>query len=116
MRYSGSLDWLVSRPIAHRGLHDGNVAVMENSVPAALAAIAGGYAIECDVHLSRDRVPVIFHDATLDRLTGTPGRTDAATLDELRRLRLGNTEAGIPTVAEFLAANPGEVVVVINQD
>jgi glycerophosphoryl diester phosphodiesterase len=113
MRYSGSLDWLVSRPIAHRGLHDGNVAVMENSVPAALAAIAGGYAIECDVHLSRDRVPVIFHDATLDRLTGTPGRTDAATLDELRRLRLGNTGAGIPTVAEFLAAIDGAVPLVM---
>ena len=28
MRYSGSLDWLVSRPIAHRGLHDGNQAVV----------------------------------------------------------------------------------------
>ena len=113
MRYQGSLDWLVKQPIAHRGLHDGNVTVMENSIPAALAAIDGGYAIECDVHLTEDRVPVIFHDATLDRLAGTPGRTVETTLDALGQLTLGRTDATIPTVAEFLDAIGGEVPVVM---
>lgn len=113
MRYQGSLDWLVNRPIAHRGLHDGNVAVMENSLPAALAAVDGGFAIECDVHLSEDRVPVIFHDATLDRLTGTAGRVNETTLEALGRLTLGRSEAAIPTVEEFLQAIGGEVPVVM---
>ena len=47
--------WLTARPIAHRGLHDcGRGAVVETSSSAAKAAMARGYAIECDVHLARD--------------------------------------------------------------
>jgi glycerophosphoryl diester phosphodiesterase len=113
MRYQGSLDWLVKQPIAHRGLHDGNVAVPENSIAAAMAAIDGGFAIECDVHLTEDRVPVIFHDDTLDRMTGTPGRTNETTQEALAQLTLGRTEAVIPTVEEFLEAIGGEVPIVM---
>jgi len=48
--------------------------VIENSLSAALAAIAGGFAIECDVQLSADEEALVFHDFTLDRLTGVAGR------------------------------------------
>ena len=43
---------LFPNPIAHRGLHDRASGVIENSASAFEAAIAGGFAIECDVQLS----------------------------------------------------------------
>lgn len=61
------------RPIAHRGLHDRSRGVIENSRSAFEAAIAGGFAIECDLQLSRDGVPMVFHDDDLERLTGIKG-------------------------------------------
>ena len=61
-------DWLRTTPVAHRGLHDANRQVPENSLAAFLLAIEHGFAIECDIRLSRDGVPMVFHDATLERL------------------------------------------------
>ncbi|PIK72503.1 glycerophosphodiester phosphodiesterase, partial [Methylobacterium frigidaeris] len=65
--------WLIARPIAHRGLHDRAAGIPENTIAAAEAAIVGGYAIECDVQLSRDGEAMVFHDAGLGRLTGADG-------------------------------------------
>ncbi|BDA84717.1 glycerophosphoryl diester phosphodiesterase [Aureimonas sp. SA4125] len=113
MAVETSLDWLTRQPIAHRGLHDGNVAVIENTLAAAAAAIAGGYAIECDVSLTRDGVPVVFHDPTLERLTAASGRVADWSAEELSYLRLGDTDQKIPTVAEFLAFVDGKVPVVM---
>lgn len=113
MTFDGPLGWLTRRPIAHRGLHDGNVAVIENTIAAAEAAIAGDYAIECDVCLSSDGVPVIFHDPTLERLSAESGRVADWSSGDLSRLSLGNTEQGIPTVAAFLAFIDGRVPVVM---
>ncbi|HKH33089.1 MAG TPA: glycerophosphodiester phosphodiesterase family protein, partial [Beijerinckiaceae bacterium] len=66
-------DWLVARPIAHRGLHDAAAGRIENTLSAADAAIAGGYPIECDVQDTADGEAVVFHDFTLDRLTAEDG-------------------------------------------
>jgi glycerophosphoryl diester phosphodiesterase len=41
-----SLDWLIARPVAHRGLHDSAAGVIENTPSAFAAAVAGNYAIE----------------------------------------------------------------------
>lgn len=113
MPRGGQLEWLVRRPIAHRGLHDGNRSIAENSAPAAKAAIAAGYAIECDVQLSADGTPFIFHDDTLDRLTGSTGafrETSDATLHGLA-LTAGGSE--LPTVEDFLALVDGAAPVVM---
>jgi hypothetical protein len=59
---------LTARPFAHRGLHGPRVS--ENGMAAFAAAVAGQYGIECDVRLSRDGVPMVFHDAALARMTG----------------------------------------------
>lgn len=61
------LSWLTARPVAHRGFHDMNKTRWENTLSAFAAAAERGYAIECDVHLSSDRVPVIIHDGDLKR-------------------------------------------------
>ena len=67
------LSWITDRPIAHRGLHDLAAGRPENSMAAFRAAVAHGYAIECDLQLSADSVPVVYHDDTLDRLTDQHG-------------------------------------------
>jgi glycerophosphoryl diester phosphodiesterase len=64
---------LFPRPIAHRGLHDRGAGVIENSASAFEAAIAGGFAIECDLQLTADGVPVVFHDDDMSRLLSTDG-------------------------------------------
>ena len=106
-------DWLKGRPIAHRGLHDGNVAVFENSMSAFRAAINAGYAIECDVHLSDDRVPVVFHDETLERLTEDTGSIRARSAESLSALRLGSSSDTIPSLADLLALVSGQVPLLV---
>ena len=60
--------WLTARPIAHRGLHDRDGGIIENTLSAAEAAITHGFAIECDVQDTADGEALVFHDKTLDRL------------------------------------------------
>lgn len=112
MSRSPDTAWLTARPIAHRGLHDGNRTVFENSMTAFQRAIDGGFSIECDLHLSRDRTPMVFHDATLERLTGDPREVADLSAAELGALRLGETADGIPTFAELLALVGGRVPIV----
>ncbi|WP_102958471.1 glycerophosphodiester phosphodiesterase family protein [Mangrovicella endophytica] len=113
MPYGNDLAWLTRRPIAHRGLHDGNVSVPENSLAAARAAIEAGYPIECDVQLSSGGTPYIFHDDTLDRLARTDGAFRDADDRRLGALRLVGTDQAMPTVAEFLRLIDGRVPVVM---
>lgn len=110
---TAGIEWLTERPIAHRGLHDGNRSVFENSRSAFLAAIEGGYAIECDVQLSGDHVPVVFHDDTLDRLTARKGAVRGLSAAELTTLRLGDGDDTIPTLADLLALVAGRVPLVV---
>eukprot|EP01036_Dinobryon_divergens_P054301 gene54301-72565_t len=79
---------LFDHPVAHRGLHDRARGIIENSLPAFEAAIAAGYGIECDVQLSSDGVPFIFHDDEFDRLTAAKGRSDARPIAEVQALLL----------------------------
>lgn len=90
---------------AHRGLHDARRGVVENSFPAFEAAIRAGYGIECDLQPCRDGTPVVFHDATLDRLTSETGLVTARGADELTRLELRGCDppATIPAFDAMLA-------------
>ena len=72
--------------IGHRGA---SAVALENTMPAFEAAIAArADGIEFDVHLSRDGVPVIIHDETLQRTHGLRGRVADLTADELREVRV----------------------------
>ena len=55
---------------AHRGLHDGNVNVPENSMRAFELAVENGYGMELDVQLTKDGQLVVHHDGTLERVCG----------------------------------------------
>lgn len=94
--------------IAHRGdpLH-----APENTVAAIeRAASVGVDAVEFDVHVTADGVPVVIHDATVDRTTNGSGRIAELTLAEIRELDAGSWFAEsfggerVPTLAEALQA------------
>jgi glucuronate isomerase len=85
---SASLDHMAGYHYTHRGYHDGNVAIPENSLPSFQAAIDAGYGIELDVQLSSDKVPMVFHDADLMRICGVEERFitgDAEPFEKFRR-------------------------------
>lgn len=107
------ISWLTRRPIAHRGYHDLNRSRWENTLSAFDAAIERDYAIECDVHLSADGVPVVFHDSVLNRLAGRDGFVHEMSAAELNQLKVGGTDDHIPTLAEMLARVRGRVPLVI---
>ena len=98
---------------AHRGYHDGNVAVPENSLASFQAAIDAGYGIELDVQLSADKVPMVFHDADLDRICGVEGKIWDYTCEELQQMKLFDTGETIPTLAEALALIDGQVPILV---
>ena len=106
-------DWLVGRPIAHRGLHDATAGRLENTLAAADAAIAGGFAIECDIQISADGEAMVFHDGDLDRLTSATGPVRLRSAAELARLEIGGSADRIPTLAAFLDRIDGRAPVVI---
>ncbi|MHB2208979.1 glycerophosphodiester phosphodiesterase family protein [Methylobacterium sp. CM6257] len=106
-------DWLTAQPIAHRGLHDRAAGRPENTLAAARAAVAGGFAIECDVQASADGEAIVFHDAALGRLTEASEAVAEKSAAELARLAVAGTAETIPTLPDFLAAVNGAVPVVI---
>ncbi|SEC01726.1 Glycerophosphoryl diester phosphodiesterase [Rhizobiales bacterium GAS188] len=110
---SASLHWLTMRPIAHRGLHDKAKGVIENTAEAALAAIAGNFAIECDVQITADGEAVVFHDFTLERLTEGTGRVDAMGAKALTRVAMHGTTDHIITLQDWLGVVAGRSAVVI---
>lgn len=104
--------WLVKQPIAHRGLH--NEALPENSLGAFKNAVLHGYAIETDVHITTDKVIVVFHDNSLKRMTGESGKIDEMSYDELKDITLlGGDNEHIPTFDEFLELVDGKVPLLI---
>jgi glycerophosphoryl diester phosphodiesterase len=101
--------WLIARPVAHRGYHDRAVGRVENTLSAAAAAVARGFAVECDVRLSADSEVIVFHDETLDRLTTGTGAVGTKSLAKLKATRLRGTDDRIPTLGELLATVGGAV-------
>ena len=100
---TGSLGFAL---IAHRG---DSAAAPENTLRAiALAFDLGADMVEVDVHVSRDGVPVIIHDDTLEATTNGHGRVADHTLAELKTLDAGSWKGPahvgerIPTLREAL--------------
>jgi glycerophosphoryl diester phosphodiesterase len=94
-------EWLIARPIAHRGLHDAAAGIVENTPTAFAAAATAGYAIECDVQISADGEAMVFHDQTLERLTEGRGRVDAMPASDLKRVAFRATADRMMTLGEL---------------
>ncbi len=101
---------LLSRYFAHRGVH---TAFPENSIPAFQTAIDMRLGIELDVHLTKDGQLVVFHDDNLYRMTGEKDYVRFKTVEELKKLRLNNTDYTIPTLQEVLKLVAGKTPILL---
>ena len=105
--------FLMRHHYAHRGLHDNASSAPENSMEAFRHAVDDGYGIELDVQLTRDRIPVVFHDETLDRVCGVCGKVRDYTFDELQAFPLLASDARIPRFCDVLDLVGGRVPLII---
>ena len=83
-----NLSFIKQSLIAHRGLH--NERIQENSIEAFKRAVEKGYGIELDVAFTKDDVLVVFHDASLLRMSGVDKKIWECTYSELQELSLLN--------------------------
>lgn len=107
------VNWLLERPIAHRGLHNLAAGIPENSIRSFDAAIRASLPIEFDVRLTEDQQAVVFHDNNLDRLTGVDQLVAATTMRDMQRLSIAGTDERPPSLNEALEFIDGRVPVLI---
>lgn len=98
---------------AHRGLHDNHSDAPENSMKAFQKAVDAGYGIEMDIQLTKDKIPVVFHDETLNRMCGVEGKVWEFTFEELQKLTLAESEERIPKFEDVLALVGGKVPLIV---
>lgn len=91
---------------AHRGFHQADQSVKENSILAFQEAVKRGYGIELDVQFSKDNEVVIYHDYNLNRLDDVNSTVRELSLEELRKYQ-------IPTLKEVLELIDGKVELII---
>ena len=101
------------RYYAHRGLHNMDENVPENSLTAFKKAAEKGYGVELDVHLSADGQVVVFHDDDLRRMCGVDKKIADCTYSELQQYSLLGTGEKIPLFADVLAAYNGVAPMII---
>ena len=107
-----NLGFITERKIAHRGLHDKAKGVIENTAGAFSAAIAGGFAIECDVQLSQDGEAMVVHDFHLDRLTTGTGKVIDRTAAALAAIPMRGTTDRIGTLGDMFSLVAGRTLIV----
>lgn len=98
---------------AHRGLYNNNEGLPENSLGAFQNAVDNRYGIELDIQLSKDKIPMVFHDATLKRVCGIDAKLCDYTCEELKQMKLLGTEYTIPTFKEVLELVDGRVPLLV---
>ena len=102
-------EWLLSQPVAHRGLHDNDSGIPENSLASITACVRAGCPVEIDVRLLADGNVIVFHDRTMDRLTHCHGPIARLRMDSIQGVTLLGTRERIPLLSEALAAIDGRV-------
>src|SRR5258707_11794263 len=105
--------WLTARPVAHRGLHDGVRGIIENMPAAAAAAVAGNFAIECDIQLTADGEAMVHHDDELGRLTEGSGALLNKTAAELKQVAFKETSERMMSLGDLCALVKGRVPMVL---
>lgn len=103
-----NLDFLDKIRISHRGLFDKDNP--ENSIGAFKNSIKNGVPIELDVHILKDNTLVVFHDANTKRMTGKSIVLKDSVYDDIKDLKLNDTEYGIPRFSDVLDLVDGDVL------
>lgn len=107
------LDDLRKYDYAHRGFHDIEKGIPENSMEAFRRAADRGFGIELDVHILRDGTLAVIHDSNLKRLCGADRAVEELTWEEAQTLRLQGTQERIPRLEEVLRLVKGRVPLLI---
>lgn len=98
---------------AHRGLHEDKSISPENSMVAFQLAIEEDYGIEFDIQLSKDNIPLVFHDNDLKRVCGVDGYIWDYTYEELKEFSLFDSNERIPLLEEVLDLVDGKVPLIV---
>lgn len=106
-------DQLWKNNYAHRGLHQKDKSIPENSLSAFQKAVAAGYGIELDINLTADGKVVVFHDDSLLRVCGIKRLITDCTVAQLSGYRLEKTNEQIPLLEEVLQLVDGRVPIII---
>lgn len=105
-------EWLTTTPIAHRGLHSEDVP--ENSTRAFREAIDAGYAIELDVQLTSDDVPIVFHDRAVSWGEGSTDPIRQLPYTHIRERGIPGSPYAIPRLHTVLQTIDGQVPILID--
>ena len=108
-----SFEWLLARPIAHRGCHDTERNIFENSLSAFEESVSRRYPAELDVRLLADGEVCVFHDENTNRMTGIDRQVSSLTTEELSTFRLRGTDSTIPLLSTVLERIGGKVPLLI---
>jgi glycerophosphoryl diester phosphodiesterase len=100
-------------PAPHRGLHDAQKGIIENTPSAFAAAIEQRYGIECDLQVTADGEAMVYHDDALGRLTEGSGALAAMTAAELRRIPFKATADRMIALGELCDLVAGRATLVI---
>ena len=98
---------------AHRGLHDGEAGIPENTMAAFRRAVDAGFGIELDVQLTKDEEVVVFHDFDLKRVCSAEGEISDFTYEQLQRFAICGTQERIPRLSDVLKLVQGRVPLLI---
>ena len=105
-----NLDFLKGLYIAHRGMHDNDGGIPENSMSAFSRAIESNTPIEIDINMLCDGNIIVFHDDDFFRVTGCNKKVNECAYTEVKELKLLDTEESIPLFADFLDFVSGKVL------
>lgn len=108
-----NLEFIKQSLIAHRGMHNIEKGIPENSIEAFKEAINNKYIIELDVHILKDNSIIVFHDDNLKRMTGLYKEIKKTTYEEIKKLKLQNTNSHIPLLEEVLELINKQVPIII---
>ncbi len=98
---------------AHRGFHNIDLGIPENSLKAFEEAVDNGFGIELDVQITKDKVPIIMHDYDIKRACGIDAEVSDLTYQQLKNYKLFNTNEKIPSLSEALSCIDGKVPIFI---
>lgn len=102
---------LDNKIIAHRGYYNG--LIPENSFSSFKKCLYQNIPIELDVHLTKDKKIVVFHDFNLKKMTGLDAEIEDLTYDEIKKLTLKKTKEKIPLLSEVLELIHSKVPLII---
>ena len=98
---------------AHRGYHNKEGFVYENTLEAFELAVQKGFGIEFDINLSKDKQPVIMHDDSLKRMCGVDVKISESLYDDIKDININDSDSTIPHLSNVLSVVDGKVPLLI---